>query len=117
MAEFMVAIDHITYYAVRAEDEITAINLALGGQGQEIASETRDAYITDYQSSDANPLHLSPIDRDPAFPGARSPSSPAHGQCSPPMIASPIERRSVGARRTATCPTTSVTDETRTGGA
>jgi hypothetical protein len=50
MAEFLVAIDHITYYAVQAEDEVTAIDLALEGQGLEIDSETRDAYITDYQS-------------------------------------------------------------------
>jgi hypothetical protein len=53
MAEFIVAIDHITYYTVRAENEITAIDLVLEGQGQEIASETRDAYITDYQTSDS----------------------------------------------------------------
>ena len=49
MPEFMVAIDHITYYAVRAEDEVTAIDLVLEGQGLEISSETRDAYITEYQ--------------------------------------------------------------------
>jgi hypothetical protein len=53
MPEFMVAIDHITYYAVQAEDEVTAIDLVLEGQGLEIDSETRDAYITEYQSSDA----------------------------------------------------------------
>jgi hypothetical protein len=52
MPEFMVAIDHITYYAVQAEDEITAIDLALEGQGLEIDSETRDAYISAYQSSE-----------------------------------------------------------------
>jgi len=52
MAEFMVAIDHITYYAVQAEDEITAIDLALEGQGLEIDSETRDAYISEYESPD-----------------------------------------------------------------
>jgi hypothetical protein len=52
MPEFMVAIDHITYYAVQAEDEVTAIDLVLEGQGLEIDSETRDAYITEYQSSD-----------------------------------------------------------------
>ena len=51
MAEFMVAIDHITYYAVEAEDEVTAIDLVLEGQELEIASETRDAYITDYERS------------------------------------------------------------------
>ncbi len=50
MAEFIVAIDRITYYAVQAEDEVTAIDLALEGQGQEITSDTRDAYISDYQS-------------------------------------------------------------------
>jgi hypothetical protein len=53
MPEFMVAIDHITYYAVQAEDEITAIDLVLEGQGEEISSETRDAYITEYESRDA----------------------------------------------------------------
>ena len=50
MAEFIVAIDRITYYAVQAEDEVTAIDLALEGQGQEITSDTRDAYISEYQS-------------------------------------------------------------------
>jgi hypothetical protein len=49
MPEFMVAIDHITYYAVQAENEVTAIDLVLEGQGLEISSETRDAYISDYQ--------------------------------------------------------------------
>jgi hypothetical protein len=52
MPEFMVAIDHITYYTVVAEDEITAIDLVLEGQGLEISSETRDAYISEYESSD-----------------------------------------------------------------
>jgi hypothetical protein len=52
MPEFIVAIDHITYYAVQAEDEITAIDLALEGQGFEIDSETRDAYISEYERSD-----------------------------------------------------------------
>jgi hypothetical protein len=52
MPEFIVAIDHITYYAVQAEDEVTAIDLVLEGQGEEISSDTRDAYITEYQSSD-----------------------------------------------------------------
>jgi hypothetical protein len=52
MTEFIVAIDHITYYAVQAEDEMTAIDLVLEGQGEEISSETRDAYISEYQSSD-----------------------------------------------------------------
>jgi hypothetical protein len=46
MAEFIVAIDHITYYAVEAEDEVTAIDLVLEGQGEEVTSETRDAYIS-----------------------------------------------------------------------
>jgi hypothetical protein len=49
MPEFIVAIDHVTYYAVEAEDEITAIDLVLEGQGLEISSETRDAYISEYQ--------------------------------------------------------------------
>jgi len=49
MPEFMVAIDHMTYYAVQAEDEVTAIDLALEGQGQEITSDTRDAYISEDQ--------------------------------------------------------------------
>jgi hypothetical protein len=54
MAEFIVAVDHITYYIVRAEDEITAIDLVLEGEGEEIASETHDAYITEYQVSDSH---------------------------------------------------------------
>jgi hypothetical protein len=52
MPEFMVAIDHITYYAVQAEDEVTAIDLVLEGEGLEISSETRDAYISEYERSD-----------------------------------------------------------------
>jgi len=52
MPEFIVAIDHITYYAVQAEDEVTAIDLAVEGQGLEIDSETCDAYISEYESSD-----------------------------------------------------------------
>jgi hypothetical protein len=52
MPEFIVAIDHITYYAIQAEDEVTAIDLVLEGQGEEVSSDTRDAYITEYQSSD-----------------------------------------------------------------
>jgi hypothetical protein len=51
MAEFIVAIDQITYYAVQAEDEVTAIDLVLEDQGREISSETRDAYITEYEIS------------------------------------------------------------------
>jgi hypothetical protein len=51
MTEFIVAIDHTTYHAVRAEDRVTAIDLVLEGEGLEISSETRDAYITEYQSS------------------------------------------------------------------
>ncbi len=50
MAEFIVAIDHIIYYAVQAEDEVTAIDLVLEDQGLEISSETRDAYISEWQS-------------------------------------------------------------------
>jgi hypothetical protein len=53
MAQFMVAIDHITYYAVQAADEVTAIELVLEGEGEEMSSETRDAYITEYQSIDS----------------------------------------------------------------
>jgi hypothetical protein len=53
MAEFIVAVDHITYYAVQAEDEMSAIELVLEGEGDEISSETRDAYITEYQTSDS----------------------------------------------------------------
>jgi hypothetical protein len=51
MPEFMVAVDQITYYAVQAADEVTAIDLVLEGQGLEIASETRDVYISEYESS------------------------------------------------------------------
>ena len=54
MPEFIVAIDHITYYAVQAADEVTAIDLALEGQGLEIDSETRDAYISEDQRSDTD---------------------------------------------------------------
>jgi hypothetical protein len=50
MPEFMVALDQITYYAVEAADDVTAIDLVLEGQGLEISSETRDAYISEYQS-------------------------------------------------------------------
>jgi hypothetical protein len=53
MPEFIVAIDHITYYAVQAGDEVTAIDLVLEDQGLEISSETRDAYITAYERSDS----------------------------------------------------------------
>jgi hypothetical protein len=52
MPEFIVAIDHITYYAIQAEDEVTAIDLVLEGQGEEVSSDTRDVFITEYQSSD-----------------------------------------------------------------
>lgn len=56
MPEFIVAIDHITYYAVQAANEIAAIDLVLEGQGEEISSETRDAYINEYQSIDSNTI-------------------------------------------------------------
>jgi hypothetical protein len=49
MPEFFVAIDHLTSYAVQAEDEVSAIDLALEGQGIKMDSETRDSYISDYQ--------------------------------------------------------------------
>ena len=38
MTEFILAIDHTTYYAVQAEDEVTAIDLVLEEQGREISS-------------------------------------------------------------------------------
>jgi hypothetical protein len=47
MPECMVAIDHITSYAVQAEDELTAIDLALDGQGLESDSETRAASMSE----------------------------------------------------------------------
>jgi hypothetical protein len=50
MPEFIVAIDHITYDAVEAGDEVTAIDLVLEGEGLEISSETRDACISEYES-------------------------------------------------------------------
>jgi hypothetical protein len=54
MAEFIVAIDQITYYTVEAEDEITAIDRALAGEGEELTADTRDAYISDpYTSREA----------------------------------------------------------------
>jgi hypothetical protein len=49
MAEFIVAVDHITYDAVQAEDEVTAIDFVLEDQGLEISSETRDASSTEYE--------------------------------------------------------------------
>jgi hypothetical protein len=55
MPEFVVAIDHITYYAIQAEDEVTAIDLVLEGEGEAMASETRDAYISAYEPSDPRP--------------------------------------------------------------
>ena len=53
MPEFMVALEHVTYYVVQARDEVTAIDLVLEGDGLEIGSETHDAYISAYES--ANP--------------------------------------------------------------
>jgi hypothetical protein len=55
MPEFIVAIDHITYYAVRAADEVTAIDRVLEGAGREMSSETRDAYIADEHRRDRDP--------------------------------------------------------------
>jgi hypothetical protein len=57
MAAFIVAIDRITYYAVQAEDEVTAIDLALEGQGEEVTAQTRDAYTSESQGErrDATP--------------------------------------------------------------
>jgi hypothetical protein len=55
MAEFIVAVDHITYYAVQAKDEVTAIDLVLEGQGLEISSETRDVYISESESNEPRP--------------------------------------------------------------
>ena len=65
MAEFIVAIDRITYYAVQAEDEITAIDLALEGQGEEVTADTRDAYMDlQHGSCDKTSLCLSSAKRD-----------------------------------------------------
>jgi hypothetical protein len=63
MPEFMVAVDHITYYAVQAEDEITAIDLVLEGQGLETSSETRDAYISEYQTATLDHILDPGVDR------------------------------------------------------
>ena len=63
MPEFLVAIDQITYYAVQAEDEGTAIELVLEGQGLEISSETRDAYISEYQTATLDPTLAPRADR------------------------------------------------------
>jgi hypothetical protein len=51
MPEFMVAIEHVTYYVVQARDEGTAIDLVLEGDGLEIGSETREASISAYEST------------------------------------------------------------------
>jgi hypothetical protein len=56
MTQFIVAIDRITYYAVQAEDEVTAIDLALEGQGEEVTADTRDAYISEYQGERRDPM-------------------------------------------------------------
>jgi len=49
MPEFIVAITCATYYAVEAEDDVTAVALALEGEGQEISSETREASVCPYE--------------------------------------------------------------------
>jgi hypothetical protein len=49
MPEFMVALDHRTYYTVQAADAVTAIDLVLEGEGLEISSERRDASISEDQ--------------------------------------------------------------------
>jgi hypothetical protein len=55
MPEFVVALDQITYYAIQAEDDVTAIDLVLEGEGEEMASETRDAYISAYERESSDP--------------------------------------------------------------
>jgi hypothetical protein len=59
MAECIVAVDHLTYDAVQAEDEVTAIDLVLEEQGLEISSETRDASMTEYERREPR-RHTSP---------------------------------------------------------
>jgi hypothetical protein len=49
MAECIVAIDRITYYAVQAEDDVTATDLALDGREKEVTSETRDVSVIEDQ--------------------------------------------------------------------
>jgi hypothetical protein len=62
MPEFMVAIDHITYYAIQAEDEVTAIDLVLEGRG--LKSTPRRAMPIS--------LSISPVARDhPREPASR----------------------------------------------
>jgi len=46
MPEFIVAIDHITYYASRPRMK-SRPSISSWGEGQEISSETRDAYISE----------------------------------------------------------------------
>jgi hypothetical protein len=55
MAEFMVALDRITYYAVQAEDEVTDIDLALESVGEELTADTRGAYISEDQGERRDP--------------------------------------------------------------
>jgi hypothetical protein len=55
MPEFVVAVDQITYYAVQAEDEVTAIDRVLEGEGEAMASETRDASISAYEHERSDP--------------------------------------------------------------
>jgi hypothetical protein len=47
MPACIVALEQLTYDAVQAEDEGTAIELVLEGEGLEISSETRAASISE----------------------------------------------------------------------
>jgi hypothetical protein len=69
MPECMVAIEHITYDAVRAADEVAAIALVREGQGLEMSAETRDASISAYQ--------LETLDHTPALRADRRAHSDA----------------------------------------
>jgi hypothetical protein len=66
MAEFIVAIDQLTYDAVQAADEVTAIDLVLEGQGLAIASEPRDAYLSEYEYRHTRP-HACPRPKERAM--------------------------------------------------
>jgi hypothetical protein len=79
MPEFVVAIDHIIYYAVRAEDEITALDVVLKGQQERAMDAPLNA-----DESIAEERH--------GIPPLRHGSQSLHG------LAESLERFSLGCR-------------------
>ena len=56
MAEFMMAINRMIDGAIQAKDDVTAIDLALDGQEEEITSNTCDAASSGYWSESRSRL-------------------------------------------------------------